>query len=77
MGPEAPGRQVRLFVKLAGVGHPLIDQYQAGTIIVQQFPQDIPGIGGPLVIGPYSLIGFAGFAGSARRIPQLPSQFPP
>ena len=77
MGPEAPGRQVRFFVKLAGVGHPLVNQYQAGTIVVQQFPQGIPGIGGLLVIGPYSFIGFAGFAGSARRIPQLPGQLPP
>ena len=36
---EAAGRQDALVVELTGVGHPLVDQDQAGTVLLEQFSQ--------------------------------------
>ena len=39
LGLETAGGQVALVMQLAGVGHPLIDEDQAGTIFIEEFPQ--------------------------------------
>ena len=38
LGLEAAGRQVASVVKLAGVGHPLVDQHQARPVSLEQHP---------------------------------------
>src|SRR5688572_26061079 len=52
LGLESTGRQVTLIVKLPRVGHPLIDQNQGRTVLLEQLAQRIAWIGGPLVVRP-------------------------
>ena len=52
---EAARRQIGVVVKLARVGDPLVDQHQAGPVLLQQLPQHVPGTGRPLIIGAHPL----------------------
>ena len=66
---EISGGKIALFVQLAGVSDPFVNQNQAGRIHVEQFPQRVAGIRGAFVIEPDALVGVA----SAK----LPRQFAP
>src|SRR5262249_33229057 len=47
---EAARRQIAGVVKLPGVGDPLIDQYKARTVLVEQLTELVAGAGRPLVV---------------------------
>ncbi len=66
---EAACRQIALVVKLARVGHPFVDQDQAGPVVVHQLAQYVARAGGALVIGADSLEG--------RLAAELPGQLAP
>ena len=69
VGLKATAGQVTGIVELAGIGHPLVDQDQAGAVLVHQLAQHVARAGGPLVVGAHPLIGSAA--------PQLPGQLAP
>jgi hypothetical protein len=66
---EAAGRQVALVVELARIGHPFVDQDQAGAVVVEQLAQHVAGAGRVLVVGLH--------AGESFLAAQLPGQFAP
>jgi len=47
---KPPAGEVALVVQLSSVGHPLVDQHEAGAIFLEQLAQDVPGAGGLLVV---------------------------
>ena len=69
LGLEAAGGKVALVVKLAGVGDPLVDEDQAGAVIVEELAQRIAGVRRLLVVG----------CDAVERLPaaQLPRQLAP
>ncbi len=50
LGVEGAGRQVGLAVQLPGVGHPFVDQDQAGSVLVEQLFRVSPGLVARLVV---------------------------
>ena len=56
-------------MKLAGVGHPFIHQDQAGPVLHEELPEDIPGAGGEFVV--------LGDAGEGLLAAKLIGQFTP
>ena len=64
------GRQVVFADKIAGVGHPLVDQHQAGSALPEEF-SDIPGTGGD------AFAVAVGHDGVTRWATQLVSQLTP
>ncbi len=69
VGLEVAAGQLGRVVKLAGVGHPLVDEDEARAVVVHQFAQHVAGAGGSLVVGAQAIIG--------RPAAQLPGQFAP
>ena len=69
LGLEAARRQIGVVVKLARVGDPLVDQHQAGPILVEQHPERVTGIGRPLVVGAHPL--------ERLLAAELPGELPP
>ena len=69
LGLEAAGGKVALVVQLAGVGHPLVDEDQAGAVFVEELAQRIARIRRLLVVGCN--------AGERLLAAQLPRQLAP
>ena len=69
LGLEAACRKVTLVVELTRIGHPLVDQDEAGAILLEQLAQRIAGAGRPFVVGVD--------AGKGRLTPELPGQLAP
>ena len=54
---ETARRQIGLFVELAGIGDPFVDQDQARPVLVHQLAQDVAGAGRLFVVGRDALEG--------------------
>ena len=69
LGFEAACRQVTLVMECARIGHPLVNQDQAGAVFVEQLAQRIARVGGLFIVGLYAVVGFL--------TAQLPGQLTP
>ena len=66
---EGAAGQVAAIVQLAGIGHPLVDEDEAGAVVDKELAQLVAGVGGAGVVGRDAVVG-----GPAA---QLPGQFAP
>ena len=64
-------------MELAGVGHPLVDQDEAGAVRVEQLTEPVARIRRPLVILSDELVGLPRLLGAAGRLAELPRQLAP
>src|SRR5690606_35053948 len=74
---EAAAGEAALLVELAGVGDPLVDQDEAGAVVVEERAERVAGVGGVLVVGADALVGAAGLLEAAGAEAELPRQLAP